>query len=109
MAKEVQLKKNNVDVFPRTFDTSVAVSGGTKLLSVHLKDIDDTFTGIETGEINVGYSVASNKAQEARLSDLSAKATNAVNDEDGNKISTTYIKTADMSRITNQQIDALFQ
>lgn len=108
MAKIVQLKKNGTDSYPRTIDTAIAVSGGTQLLSTKLQNVDNTFKGIEDGSVAAGYSKMSLKATTATNAGLSTKAFNAVNDEDGNEISTTYIKSADMNRITNAQIDALF-
>lgn len=101
MAKEVQLKQEGTEVFPRTLDSAIAVSGGTTLLS-------NMLGGIVDGSVTTGYSNASNKASNATYAGIATKAYNADNDKDGNEISTTYLKSADMSRITNAQIDALF-
>lgn len=107
MAKIAQLKKQDNEIYPRTLDSAIAVSGGTMLLSTKLGNIENTFDGIEDGSITTGYSMKSLKSDRATNASLSEKAINAVNDEDGNNISETYLKSADIGVITNSQIDSL--
>lgn len=105
MAKVVQLKRANTNVYPRTIDSVIAVSGGTKLLSTKLGEVDSTFSGITDGSIIVGKA---DKSYDSTYSGLATKATYAVSDADGNDISETYLKSADFNTITNSEIDSLF-
>jgi hypothetical protein len=74
MAKIVQLKKENMDAYPRTLDQCVLVSG-TTLLSTKISEIDGDINGFKDGTIPVGMSIS------------------AVTDSEGNVISTTYSTT----------------
>ena len=105
MAKVAQLSKNGVDIYPKTLDTAIGITGQRKLLSTKLGEVDSTFSGITDGSIIVGKA---DKSYDSTYSGLATKATYAVNDADGNDISETYLKSADFNTITNSEIDSLF-
>ena len=89
MAKIVQLKRERIDIYPKTLGNAVVVSGNT-LLSDKLNYIDTTFNEIKEGSILVGSSAS------------------AMTDNMGNIISSTYIKETEISSISEDKIVALF-
>ena len=112
MAKEVQLKKNGGDVYPRTLDRSVLVSGST-LLSEKLDDLNDGtwITGKAYSAVTSTQSTYSNdavKSTKSTWSGLADKSYESVADDKGNNIYETYVQKADITLITENEINNLF-
>ena len=85
MAKVVQLLNQGIEVYPRTLDRCILVSG-TTLLSTKIEEIDSTFDGIKDATIPVGKSIS------------------AVTDSEGNNITTTYSTKSELSAHTSNTV-----
>ena len=99
MAKTVQLTQNGVNVYPRTIGSEVAtyLSGSTTPLTVNNA---------------IAYLHAKESGNTETISDIidgTQTVGKAIMDGDNNIISSTYVKTANIGSISNEEINRLFQ